>query len=74
MVKIIPSSVLDRSIDQERLIASVMELVDVPDSKSGAARRGGSSPPRGTIPLLIFSPDQLGSRVAFAMIISNKSF
>jgi hypothetical protein len=52
----------------------VMELVDVPDSKSGAARRGGSSPPRGTIPLLIFSPDQLGSRVAFAMIISNKSF
>jgi hypothetical protein len=29
--------------------ASVMELVDVPDSKSGAARRGGSSPPRGTI-------------------------
>ena len=25
-----------------------MELVDVPDSKSGAARRGGSSPPRGT--------------------------
>lgn len=28
--------------------ASVMELVDVPDSKSGAARRGGSSPPRGT--------------------------
>jgi hypothetical protein len=27
----------------------VMELVDVPDSKSGAARRGGSSPPRGTI-------------------------
>ena len=26
-----------------------MELVDVPDSKSGAARRGGSSPPRGTI-------------------------
>ena len=48
LVKIIPSSVLDRSIDQERLIASVMELVDVPDSKSGAARRGGSSPPRGT--------------------------
>jgi hypothetical protein len=33
----------------------VMELVDVPDSKSGAARRGGSSPPRGTIPpLFIF--------------------
>ena len=29
--------------------APVMELVDVPDSKSGAARRGGSSPPRGTI-------------------------
>ncbi len=29
--------------------ASVMELVDVPDSKSGAARRGGSSPPRGTM-------------------------
>ena len=28
--------------------APVMELVDVPDSKSGAARRGGSSPPRGT--------------------------
>jgi hypothetical protein len=54
--------------------APVMELVDVPDSKSGAARRGGSSPPRGTIPLLIFSPDQLGSRVAFAMIIGNKSF
>jgi len=36
LVKIIPSSVLDRSIDQERLIASVMELVDVPDSKSDA--------------------------------------
>ncbi|MEY3057812.1 MAG: hypothetical protein RLZZ149_249 [Pseudomonadota bacterium] len=48
LVKIIPSSVLDRSIDQERLIASVMELVDVPDSKSGAARRVGSSPTRGT--------------------------
>ncbi len=30
--------------------APVMELVDVPDSKSGAARRGGSSPPRGTTP------------------------
>jgi hypothetical protein len=28
--------------------AGVMELVDVPDSKSGAARRGGSSPPPGT--------------------------
>ncbi len=28
-----------------------MELVDVPDSKSGAARRGGSSPPRGTTDL-----------------------
>jgi hypothetical protein len=27
----------------------VMELVDVPDSKSGAARRVGSSPTRGTI-------------------------
>jgi hypothetical protein len=25
-----------------------MELVDVPDSKSGAARRVGSSPTRGT--------------------------
>ena len=48
LVKIIPSSVLDRSIDQEHLIASVMELVDVPDSKSGAARRVGSSPTRGT--------------------------
>ena len=30
-----------------------MELVDVPDSKSGAARRGGSSPPRGTIQIAI---------------------
>ena len=29
-------------------LAGVMELVDVPDSKSGAARRGGSSPPHGT--------------------------
>src|SRR3989338_9482647 len=29
-------------------LAGVMELVDVPDSKSGAARRGGSSPPPGT--------------------------
>ncbi len=36
--------------------APVMELVDVPDSKSGAARRGGSSPPRGTIPLVGNSP------------------
>ena len=40
--------------------APVMELVDVPDSKSGAARRGGSSPPRGTISSrLLFSPRDL---------------
>lgn len=47
MVKINPSVVLAIHL-QERLIASVMELVDVPDSKSGAARRVGSSPTRGT--------------------------
>ena len=35
--------------------APVMELVDVPDSKSGAARRGGSSPPRGTISIRLLS-------------------
>ena len=34
--------------------APVMELVDVPDSKSGAARRGGSSPPRGTISIAYY--------------------
>ena len=34
-----------------------MELVDVPDSKSGAARRGGSSPPRGTTQKKIFFED-----------------
>ncbi len=32
--------------------AGVMELVDVPDSKSGAARREGSSPSPGTNMLL----------------------
>ena len=54
--------------------APVMELVDVPDSKSGAARRGGSSPPRGTTPPILFaSLDQLGQLAAFAMIIANKS-
>ena len=47
LVKINPSGVLAIHL-QERLIASVMELVDVPDSKSGAARRVGSSPTRGT--------------------------
>ncbi|MEY3527978.1 MAG: hypothetical protein RLZZ549_461 [Pseudomonadota bacterium] len=51
LVKINPSVVLAIHL-QERLIASViasvMELVDVPDSKSGAARRVGSSPTRGT--------------------------
>ncbi len=53
--------------------APVMELVDVPDSKSGAARRGGSSPPRGTTPYFLFlSPLQLGAWTAFAMIIVNK--
>ncbi len=30
------------------LFARVMELVDVPDSKSGAERRAGSSPALGT--------------------------
>lgn len=33
--------------------AGVMELVDVPDSKSGAARRGGSSPPPGTKTIVV---------------------
>jgi hypothetical protein len=47
LVKINPSVVLAIHL-QEPLIASVMELVDVPDSKSGAARRVGSSPTRGT--------------------------
>ena len=44
--------------------APVMELVDVPDSKSGAARRGGSSPPRGTISnrLLLTPRDVQNSR------------
>lgn len=36
-------------MDNPRLFAGVMELVDVPDSKSGAARRAGSSPAPGTI-------------------------
>ena len=35
-------------MDNAPRLAGVMELVDVPDSKSGAARRGGSSPPPGT--------------------------
>jgi hypothetical protein len=37
-----------RFMDNAPRLAGVMELVDVPDSKSGAARRGGSSPPPGT--------------------------
>lgn len=40
--------VSQRISDNARRLAGVMELVDVPDSKSGAARRGGSSPPPGT--------------------------
>jgi len=38
--------------------APVMDLVDVPDSKSGAARRGGSSPPRGT--RILYCPAHAG--------------
>lgn len=44
-------SVVVKQIFPLQTPASVMELVDVPDSKSGAARRGGSSPPRGTTDL-----------------------
>ena len=40
--------VVQRAVFPLQTPAPVMELVDVPDSKSGAARRGGSSPPRGT--------------------------
>ena len=53
--------------------APVMELVDVPDSKSGAARRGGSSPPRGTTsPFVFLSLGLIGFQAGFAMIITSK--
>jgi hypothetical protein len=50
LVKIITSMNADGvyGIKRPNILASVMELVDVPDSKSGAARRVGSSPTRGT--------------------------
>ena len=44
-------------MDNAPRLAGVMELVDVPDSKSGAARRGGSRPPPGTTKLLTVSTE-----------------
>lgn len=41
------------------LKAEMVELVDAPDSKSGAARRGGSIPPLGTtcfVPAAVLLP------------------
>jgi len=52
----------------------VMELVDVPDSKSGAARRGGSSPPRGTIFGYLDEADGPPPNPPFAMIVGTLCF
>ena len=46
--------------------AGVMELVDVPDSKSGAARRGGSSPPPGTKNICLLDVNQINVTAVYA--------
>ena len=45
--------------------ARVAELVDAPDLGSGAERRGGSSPPPGTISFLAFLVAGITSRFSF---------